>query len=172
VPCATDQYNMFDERRGVMAWAKDYLFSITTAAMICGIPVVILGKKGGSVAVINLICGLFLTFTVIRPIVNIRINDLSIFAEDISSSAENAVADGERMAEKTMTEIIKARTQTYILDKAAALGLTMEVEVNLDGMIPTSVILKGSVSPYNKAQLTTQIAHELGISPEDQQWIS
>ena len=65
-----------------------------------------------------------------------------------------------------MTEIIKQRTQAYILDKAQALNTVLEVEVTLsddDIPVPLKVRLKGKISPYAKGRLQATIAEDLGI---------
>ena len=77
---------------------------------------------------------------------------------------------GTEYAEQELRRIIIARTQTYIMDKAASFGVTVDVEVVLNEYTPQSVILKGSVSPGAKAQLTAWITENLGIPKEAQQW--
>ena len=73
-----------------------------------------------------------------------------------------------------MRTIIKGETEAYILDKAASLGVELEVDVLLEDMYPMApktVRLSGSVSPYVRNRLQNIIAEELGISKENQIWI-
>ena len=75
------------------------------------------------------------------------------------------------MAREAERDIIKARIQAYILDKADSFGTQLDVEVILDqDNIPTSVELRGNISPYAKAQLTGIITENLGIPKEYQLW--
>ena len=71
---------------------------------------------------------------------------------------------------KKMCEVIKANTETYILDKATTMEVELNVEVTLDGLIPKKVILQGAVSPYTRASLSDWIAQQLGIPREAQIW--
>ena len=69
-------------------------------------------------------------------------------------------------------EIIKQRTEAYILDRASAMDAQIKVSVSLgkDG-IPKSVRITGRISPMNRSRLTDVIAADLGIPREQQEWI-
>ena len=59
------------------------------------------------------------------------------------------------------------------MDKAAALGIRVSVEVILadgDLPVPEQVLIKGAVSPYAKQKLTRMLSEDLGIAEEDQTW--
>lgn len=152
---------------------RTYLISVTAASLVCGIVNTLAGKKGTISSVIKLLTGLFLALTVVRPVVDLSIPDLNSYISSINTDAQAAVADGKNMASAELSAIIKAQTQAYILDKAASLGVDMEVEVILsDGAppLPVGVILTGAVSPYAKAHLSTYLEETLGIPREAQQW--
>ena len=74
------------------------------------------------------------------------------------------------MAESAMDAIIISQSESYILDKAAAMGADLEVEVLLDEHVPKSVRLRGAISPGAKASLNAWIQENFSISPEDLQW--
>ena len=85
----------------------------------------------------------------------------------------DAVAEGEQQTKTALARLIKQRTCAYILDKAQALNVALEVEVTLsddDIPVPEAVRLKGKVSPYAKGRLQTIIAEDLGIEKERQTW--
>lgn len=156
-----------------MEGIKAYLISVTAASLIHGIINTLVGKKGTTSTVIKLLAGLFLALTVIRPVVHLSIPELSGYIGSINTDAQLAVSQGEIMASEELAVIIKAQVEAYILDKAASLGVDMEVEVILsDGMppLPAGVVLKGAVSPYAKSQLSRFIEEELGIPKGAQQW--
>ena len=100
---------------------KDYLLSVTAAALVCGI-VTSLAGKGSITKLLKLICGLFLTATVIKPAVDVRVENIYDFAENLNADSEMVVSQGEYVASEEMKRIIKQKTETYILDKAKALG--------------------------------------------------
>ena len=152
---------------------RQYLLSITAAAVICAIINALSGKKGTTSAVVKLLSGLFLTLSVISPLLNLEHLDFSLFSGDLTEQAASAALQGERMAFDAVGEIIKQRTQAYILDKAASMDLDIEVEVQLDDTDlpkPCAVAIKGTVSPYSREVLSQYIANNLAIAKEDQQW--
>ena len=51
---------------------RQYLLSITAAAVICAIINALSGKKGTTSAVVKLLSGLFLTLSVISPLLNLE----------------------------------------------------------------------------------------------------
>ena len=112
-------------------------------------------------------------FCFVSPWVDMQIGDISGFFGDVSVSADSAVASGEKDAQDALQAIIKSKTEAYILDKAKSFGAELSVEVRVDGSelpVPCTVLIKGSISPYGKKQLSSIIADELGVALEDQLW--
>ncbi len=157
-----------------MEAVRQYLLSVTAAAIFCGIAMKLLGKKGTAASIGKMLTGLFLAFTVISPFAKLEIGDVTGFTDAFEADASDAVAAGQSHTKKAMAEIIKSRSEAYILDKAEALGVELTVEVTVsdaDIPIPTAVRLTGKVSPYVKSQLRSAIADGLGIIKENQIWI-
>lgn len=151
-----------------------YLISIVAAALVCGIAQKILGDKGTVGLMGKLICGVFLALTLITPLRSVRIQNPESITYLYSKEAERASADGEKQAKEALADGIKARTEAYILDKAAAMDVALAVEVTLDDSqipAPKSVWLSGAVSPYVKQRLTKIIQDDLGVDKEHQTWI-
>lgn len=152
---------------------RQYILSVVAAAIICAILRSILGDKGNTAGMVKLICGLFLAFTVVRPIAEIQIGELALFTDGIEAEARQAVSAGEIYAWESMAAIIKAESEAYILDKAKSLGaeLTVEVTVSSDASpVPTAARITGAVSPAAKTQLQTILEEDLGIPKECQIW--
>lgn len=153
---------------------KQYLLSVVAAAIISGIVVKLMGNKGTQGAISKLVAGLFLSFTLIAPLRNISIRDLTAFSYSYSDAAQAAVAEGEAQTRQAIADSIKQGCEAYILDKAGQLDVALEVEVTLsDDTIPTPVAvrLKGRIAPNAKTKLTGIIAQDLGIPKEEQVWI-
>ena len=77
------------------------------------------------------------------------------------------------MTKEAIAAGIKSRTQAYILDKAMALELQLQVEVVLSEdeiPVPEEVRLAGKASPYAKARLQQIIKEDLGIDKEHLIW--
>lgn len=150
----------------------NYILSLCCGAIICSI-ILSVGNSGGAGGSLRrMICGLFLAFLAISPLRDI---DLQEFAEEIhtyTDDAEDAANAGIAQTEDAVAAVISQQAEAYILDKAAALSLELEVCVNVDEetMLPTSVELSGDASPSQKQVLTDYIRETLGIEENDQQW--
>lgn len=153
---------------------RSYIISVVIAAMICGIVVKLVGGKGTQGAMVKLIAGSFLTFTVIRPVSQIRLGDITDITSQYSLEAQAAASEGESMTRLALCDGIKAQSEAYILDKAEELGIRVTVQISLsedDIPVPVSIQLAGNASPYAKGRLTSIITEDLGIPKEDQTWI-
>lgn len=151
---------------------RQYIICVVCAALICGLLTGFM-KDCGVKKILKLLCGIFLTFTVIRPIAGISIPDLPDLGH-IYDEAKEAAGEGKRFAEDSLTDIITARSEAYILDKAKAMEVFLTAEVatsSVDGFpVPESVVLEGEISPEKKGLLSQLIADELGIPKENQVW--
>lgn len=158
-----------------MELIREYLLSVTAAALLCGIIQSFAGEKGSSAAMLRLVCGIFLSLTVIRPISQIQLKEISFFTSDIMAEAQNAVEEGEDYARRAMARHIKEETEAYILTKAQELGADLSLHVAVSGddpPIPIAVTVTGQVSTYVRHQLMNMIETDLGIPEEDQKWIT
>lgn len=152
---------------------RNYLFSVVAAALICGIVKRLLGDKGIQGAVAKLLTGIFLALTVVSPLKKVSVGHLTDIMEDYRKDGLSAAAMGEEMTRQALAQSIKAKSEAYILDKAAALEVTLEVEVEVtdeDLPVPCQVYMKGRVSPYAKNKLSGIITDDLGIEKEHQIW--
>ncbi len=152
---------------------RQYLLTITAAAVLCALINSLLKSKGSIYAVIKLLTGLFMALCAISPFLNIGDLNFNSFTDAINIEAAEVVIAGENMALESTGRIIKEQVAAYILDKAATMDLDIEVEVTLDSSNPPqpcAVMLKGAVSPYAKEILGQYINDTLGIAKEDQFW--
>ena len=149
---------------------REYLLSLIAAAIVCCIVKVIpLGKSSASL--IRILCGIFIACGLIHPVLSLRLTDFSAGLDAYSAEAKAAAAIGEEAASQNMMQVIKANTEAYILDKATAMEVELNVEIILDGLIPDKAVLRGAVSPYARSTLSQWITHQLGIPGESQTWI-
>ena len=154
-----------------MQGLAEYVISITAAAFVCGI-VRNLMPKGTAKEILRLVGGLFLAFTVIRPVANIQIPDLTIVEDLHRQEAAAAVSQGENMVLESLAGSIKQELEAYILDKARELRLEVKVQVLLSdsGYLPESVRLEGEASPHARKELLHILTEELGLQEENIQW--
>lgn len=156
-----------------MEFVRQYLISIIVASVIVGIVSRFINKKNGNFAVIRLICGIFLSFTILNPLFKLKIEKIGDFYIDITENASSFVSEGKEVAVDAAGEIIKEKLQAYILDKASTLQLDVGVELTLDENLPPSpqtVTIVGDISPYAKNVLSAFLEKEIGIAKENQQW--
>lgn len=149
-----------------------YILSLISAAMITAVICSFFEGKGGTAGIIQIICGLFLSFVVISPLTNLDFSGLERYLDSFSLEASCVAESGKNMAMEAEGDIIKTSVQSYIMDKAETLGASITAEVMLDqDNIPVSVELEGNLSPYAKARITGIITDDLGITKEHQIWI-
>ena len=128
---AIDQHGMFFKGDGIMEPIREYLLSLSVAAMACAIVRRLLDRKGTPAAIGKLLTGLFMTVTVISPLMNFSISPLQNLTEDFRQQAQMAVKEGEETANSALRKGITERTQAYILDKAKAMGANIQVRITL-----------------------------------------
>lgn len=115
--------------------------------------------------------GIFLLATGLRPLGILKLTQWENPVEGYRSRAESMVAEAQQDVQDQLKSQIQEQTQAYILDKANTLGMSLEVQVELDSdFIPWQVTLKGPVSPYARQQLKEVLKNELGIPEERQVW--
>ena len=96
---------------------RQYLLSVTGAAIICSILMSILGKKGMYSSVIRMLCGLFMAVTMISPVMRIHLKNFEAYFGELNVEANSAVSWGIQTAEDASAEFIKDKTETYIWTK-------------------------------------------------------
>lgn len=156
-----------------MAGLAEYIICVCCAALLCGI-VNSMMPKGASKEILKLVGGLFLAFTVIRPVSDLTLPELDQIAGTWREEASQAISQGEEMAREAAADSIKQELEAYILDKARELRLTVRVQLKLqeETLHPESVTLIGNGSPNARDQLIQWVCRELGLTEEDVTWIS
>ena len=151
-----------------------YILSIGAAALITGILNGITDPKSTSGVLTKMACGLFLMIVMIKPFVDLDLDDLADLTDRYAGVSDASVDYGEELAEEALRQRIRQQTEAYILDKAGSYGADLEVSVTLaDGQVPVpeSVVLEGDISPYAKERLQEMMISDLGIPKEHQEWI-
>jgi hypothetical protein len=107
------------------------------------------------------------------PLVRLRLTGISDFLSDIRYDGSQYAQQGSQTSKDAVSDIIRERSEAYILDKAALLGADIRVELTLsrDALpIPVSVTIYGAVSPVSRQRLQKLIRDDLGIPLEAQTW--
>ena len=156
-----------------MAAVRTYLLQVTCAAVVCGLIHTLVGKKGTVATGVRLLSGIFLTMTLLGPLVNLHLSELPDLLQEIEYAGSSLVTEGENSSRQAMAKRIKEKTEAYILDKANSLDARVSVAVSLTEdtvPVPCGVVLRGSISPYARMRLKEIIAQDLGIPEEGQTW--
>ena len=152
---------------------REYLLSIIAAAMVCSIVNTLIPKDCAQRSAIRMICGLFLAITAVSPLANFSLDNIQGYWSNIQMESDQIIDYGESEANNAYRDIIKDKTEAYILDKASYMGLTIEVEVTLSDTVPSSpysVEITGAISPHSKTKLQEIIVNDLAIPEERQKW--
>lgn len=149
---------------------RQYVISVVSAALLCGIGVALTPKSAAG-ELLRLLCGVFLATTILGPIAGFDLDILAQLPQNGYSEAESVSGIGIKMAADARNEIIIAQTEAYILDKASLWNAQLQAKVNVDEEgLPAEVYLKGDASPYARQQLERILTSELGIAKENQVW--
>ena len=152
---------------------REYLLSVTAGAILCAMVCRLVDKKGIPGAVAKLLTGLFMTFIVLSPLTGFSFSITEDLTDLYRQQARDAVLTGEKYALDSLRQSIKSQSEAYILNKAAAMGAEIEVQVTLSDDIypvPETVSICGQVPPYVKTRLRQILEEELGVLEENQIW--
>lgn len=151
---------------------RQFILSAAAGAFVCGI-VTSFFQKSAYKNHVNLLCGLFVTFTLLRPLIGIQIPELPDI-KDFLRQADSAAEEGKRIAASAEKTIISQECETYILDKAEDLNANLTADVTVeerDGeLVPVFIALNGDTLPEIQQQLSAVIEADLGIPKENQLW--
>lgn len=156
-----------------MEGIRQYLISIIAVATIISILLVFFGKNGTISAIVRLLGGLVLVFTVLSPLTKVQIGNWQDFYGSITSDASAAATQGQEMAANAAAAIIKEELEAYIQDKALQMQLQVDIHVELSDTYPPTpetVVVRGAVSPYAKKHLAQFLSENIGIPEENQLW--
>lgn len=147
-----------------------YILRVVTATMITGV-LFSLSQRSHFRSVLHFVCGLFLSGVVLQPLSG-GIPEITLnWTENATQKAAELAREGSQAAQSAMEDIITGKLEAYILDKAASLDTSVEVEVQLNGdQLPESVRVKGDVTASARRELEKLLEEELGIPKENQAW--
>ena len=153
---------------------REYLLSITAGSLLLTVALSVI-PKGSVQKIAGIVGGLLMILTVISPLM--KIDDASIAGAISKFSLEtDSVQRGiEIGSRQLLCEVISEKCETYILDKANRMGMTIEVDIVLqedaEYPYPTGVTLRGTWSAQEQKILRSYISDGLGIPAQRQEWL-
>lgn len=153
---------------------RDYLLGVVATALLAGV-LLTLTPKGAVHRALTFLCGLAIILAALGPIARL---DFEAMAQSLARTQVGAAASaGEIQAdnEALISAIIKEQTESYIWDKAGALGLSLsrvEAEIQTGGAYPYpySVRISGTWTPEARDRLRRLVEQELAIPAARQEW--
>lgn len=150
-----------------------YLFTVICAAIIASLIITITADKGAASTLLKVVSGIFVVIIMITPIKEFSLVGIADYWSSLSIDASDVIADGENVSKNALIACIEDQTESYILDKASALGLDISVEVSVstgETPVPTDIVINGNAAPYARHQLQEKIAADLGIAEANIIW--
>ena len=152
---------------------RQYLLSVIAAAIISGCIMSLVGKNLSVNHLIRLLCGIFVTVTILKPVTQFRIPSADELFQNVTDDAQVHIQNGIDEAAREQKRIITQHTEAYILEKASAYNCDLKVCILLSEEAPYEPIgirLSGAVSPYAKRLLSNWLRESLNIPTEAQEW--
>ncbi len=153
---------------------RTYLLSIVAVSLLTAILLAVVPKNPVR-RICVLVCGLLMILVCLSPFSSL---DLTGLAQSIARSAmaSDAAQSGiEVHSRDLIATLIKQRAESYILDKAEQMGLSIaaEVTVDTDGTYPypSGVIITGSVTAEQREALSAYIESNLAVDAASQEWV-
>lgn len=156
------------------AAVREYLLSVVAVALLSGV-VLALTPKGAVHRTLTFLSGLAMILTALGPVAKIDFDTIAQSMARTRIEAEEAAEGVTVDNTELIAEIIKEESETYIWDKAAALGLApteVLVEVQTDSAYPYPYRAVIHVKCTEEQRLTLQktLEEELAIPAERQEW--
>lgn len=152
---------------------REYLLSLVAAALLTTLVRSCL-PEGGVKRVAAAVCGLLLMLCALSPLLRLQPEDIAQAISRIQMESETMRTGVEVKNRELVSQIIMQNTQTYILDKADSMGLSIQVSVEMDDSgaypYPCRATLRGICTEAQRLRLSQWIEENLGIPAERQDW--
>lgn len=149
-----------------------YMMTLVCAGILSALVLSIGGDKGAGGSMRKMLCGLFVTVVAIAPLRSFDPGGLTAPLKDYTAMAQSAAEMGMTQAHDAIMQSISQQARAYILDKAEAMGVELDVhvEVDTDTLYPVFATLTGRVSPREKEVIAGILEEDLLIERSAQQW--
>lgn len=148
------------------------MMSLVCASILSALVLSIGGDKGAGGSMRKMLCGLFVTVAAIAPLRSFDPGDFPDPLQDYTAMAQSAADMGMTQARDAILQSISLQAGAYILDKAEAMGVELDVhvEVDPDTLYPVFATMTGRVSPHEKEVIAGMLEEDLLIERSAQRW--
>ncbi len=152
----------------MIAAVREWLTSVVAVTLLLTVAQTLI-PEGSIRKVAAFTGGLALLAALLQPVLRTDLSRLELDLDAYSEAVQERQAELEEAREEELSSVIASRTEAYILDKAAQLGLSVtvrvETAVGAEGVpIPWAVEVRGGRSE----ELAAYMERELGIPRERQ----
>ncbi|MDR1693183.1 MAG: stage III sporulation protein AF [Oscillospiraceae bacterium] len=147
-----------------MDFLRQWILGIAGAAVV-GTVALAVTPSGSVKKAVRLASALLLIGAVLRPLTGWKTLDFEDFF------IETVAAEGvEKPGQELLSGLIADRTSAYIVNKAQAVGLAIEVSVVIRENAPWSAEIVCGRPEHAKSALSQTLTGDLGIPPERQRY--
>ena len=157
-----------------MSAVGQYIYTVIASAILTSILFSILPENSAITACVKMSVSIFMILIILSPLLKTQLGNIIQYFENIETNSSHIIAQAQAATNDEIRQVIKEQAESYILDKAVALGVDIQVNLTLssgNSYVPKQVTISGAVSPLIRQHLTTLIAEDLGIPEESQTWI-
>lgn len=144
-------------------------------SLFCGIALGLM-PEGGVKKAASIACTVVLVMTVLLPLGTLDISQYSLELAKYREMGEQLEEKGDAFRDSMSRTVIEQECEAYIMDKAEAMGITVDtVKVrafwNSEGVwVPESAEIRSGCGESEKKRLSDVIFADLGIPAENQEW--
>ena len=144
-------------------------------SLFCGIALGLM-PEGGVKKAASIACTVVLVMTVLLPLGTLDISQYSLELAKYREIGEQLEERGDAFRDSMSRTVIEQECEAYIMDKAEAMGITVDtVKVrafwNSEGVwVPESAEIRSGCGESEKKRLSDLIFADLGIPAENQEW--
>ncbi len=150
----------------VRAW----LTSVVAVTLFLAVAQAVI-PEGGIRKIAGFTGGLVLLAALLQPVLQMDLCSLRLDFDDYAAEIGERQAELSAEGQTALTALIAERTEAYISDKAAGLGLDVTVRVRTEpGEDGTPIPAAAEVSGPRSEELAAYMEQELGIPQERQVW--
>ncbi|MCI8813133.1 MAG: stage III sporulation protein AF [Oscillibacter sp.] len=154
----------------MIAAVREWLTSVVAVTLLLTVAQTLI-PEGNIRKIAAFTGGLALLAALLQPVLRTDLSRLELNLDAYSEAVEERQAELEQARETELASVIASRTEAYILDKAAQLGLSVavrvETETGAEGVpLPAAAEVEGPRSE----ELAAYMERELGIPRERQVW--
>ena len=157
----------------MIAAVREYLLRLTAGAFFFALLLALL-PQGRARRTAALVCSLVILLLALTPAAQLDYDALAETISRLELEKEEARTGIEIQNQELVARIISGRIETYILDKASALGLDVtvcvEMQTRASTPYPCGVTICGEANPAQKERLQAYIEETFAVPKQRQTW--